>query len=237
MMRLPPTGRLLAAYDLDANRILLPDHVQRMSAKRRQAWLTDHGLVPAVGGGTGYSWVQMQEPFQLNDALAVTAAAETVLTQDTFFTLPANFFSYPGKSVWIHAMGKQSNVVTTPGTYTFRLRYNTVSGPVLAASGAIVPNPVAVTDNLWFVDFYLKALATGQTSTSLTLLTHGRVYMANADASLASTQAAGLPGGGTSLASVTALDGTIARALTLTVTPTVATGSITARDCWIVALN
>jgi hypothetical protein len=230
-------GQLLASVDFETGRVLEPEYVRRMRWQDRMRWRTDHGLDVAIGGATNYSWLQMQQPYQVNDAVAVTAAAETVVSQDTYFTLPANFFAFPGQTVWFHAAGKESNVVTTPGTYTWRLRYAGVSGTILGAGGAIVPDPVAVTDNLWTCDIYVKALAIGQLTTSLTLLTYGRVDMANADASLASDKAKFIPGGGTSLANVASLDGTIAKALTLTTTPTVATGSVTMRDGWIVAMN
>ena len=186
-----------------------------------------------------YSMFEMMQPFINADAPAVTAAAETILSQATVMTLPAQFFSFAGKVLWLHGGGKQSNVVTTPGTYTFRLRYGSgvVGDTLLGAGGAIVPDPVAVTDNLFMVDLYVKAKAVGPLTTSLTLLAYGLVQMANSDASLASDKAKYIPGGGTSLADVASLDGTVAKTLTLTVTPTVATGSITLRDAWIVALN
>lgn len=232
----PGNPGLLCGYDLDANRILLPEHVRQMRPKPRKAWMEANGIVPAIGGG-GFSMLQMLEPFMVTDAVAVTAAAETVLTQDTILTLPGNYFSFVGKKVWMRAMGKQSNVVTTPGTYTFRLRYNAIGGTVLVASGAIAPNPVAVTDNLWYVDLWIDCLAQGQTTTSLTLLAYGEMFMANTNAAAADIRNASMPPGGTSLANVASLDGSVPKALTLTTQPTVATGSITCRDAWIVALN
>jgi hypothetical protein len=230
-------GRLILAHDAEAHRVLMPEYVKELSWSRRLDWLDEHGLEPVVGGGTNYSWLQMQQPYQATDGVAVTAAANTTLSQDTFFTLPANFFAFVGQVLWFHAWGKQSNVVTTPGTYTFIERYAGIAGTILASSGAIVPNPVAVTDNLWLLDLYVQALAVGQLTTSLTLLSHGRVSLANKDASLASDQAEFMPAGGTSLANVTSLNGTIAQALNLSVTPSVATGSITQRGGWIVAMN
>lgn len=230
--------RRIAGYDLDANRILLPEHIRAMPTAERKRWMKDHGIVPATEGGA-YSMFEMMQPFAVNDAPAVTAAAETILSQATILTLPANFFSFPGKVLWLHGMGKQSNVVTTPGTFTFRLRYGTgvVGDTLLVASGAIIPDPVAATDNLWFIDLWIKALVTGPLATSLTLLAHGCVELANGDASLASDKAKYMPAGGTSLANVASLDGTIAKTLTLTVQPSLGTGSVTLRDVWVVAMN
>lgn len=261
--------RRIAGYDLDANRILLPEHVRAMSWADQVDWARERGMKPtketaamhrsrtfmeqareildtvkrrhpgAEGLMAAYSMFEMMQPFAVNDAVAVTAAAETILSQATILTLPANFFAFPGKALWIHGVCKQSNVITTPGTYTFRLRFGTgvVGDTLIVASGAIVPDPVAVTDNLVVIDIWMKALLTGPLATSLTLLAHGIVQMANQDASLASDKAKYMPAGGTSLANVTGLDGTVAKTLTLTVAPSVATGSITLRDVHVVAMN
>jgi hypothetical protein len=235
-----PGPRLIAGYDAEAGTVLLPPHIRRLPIKEQLEWAKKGGMIlaPNVSGGA-YSMFEMMQPFAVNDSVAVTAAAETILSQATILTLPANFFAFPGKSLWLHGTCKQSNVVTTPGTYTFRLRYGTgvVGDTLLVAGGAIVPDPVAVTDNLVTIDIWIKALLTGPLATSLTLLAHGIVNFANSDASLASDKAKYLPAGGTSLANVASLDGTIAKTLTLTVAPTVTTGSITLRDVWVVAMN
>lgn len=234
---LKASGKVICSYDLDANMVMIPDHVWEMSGRERMAWFKAAKVKPVSGGPGAFSAFEMAQPFMATDGIAVTAAAETVLTQDTILTLPTNWAAFPGAKLWFHAAGKQSNVVTTPGTYTFRLRYNAIGGAVLVASGAIIPDPVAVTDNLWFVDIFIVALATGQLTTSLTLLAYGSVDMANSDVSLASAKARFMPAGGTALANVASLDCTAPKALTLTVAPTVVTGSITCRDAFVVALN
>ena len=269
--RIFPVGgsgpRRIAGYDLDANRILLPEHIRQLPWPKQVEWARERNMKPtdeaddahrargfmerarflldamksrsAVDAYAAYSMFEMMQPFAVNDAPAVTAAAETILSQATILTLPANFFSFPGKLLWLHGMGKESNVVTTPGTLTFRVRLGTgvVGDTLLAAGGAIVPDPVAVTDNLWFIDVWIKALVIGPLTTSLTLLTHGFVALANGDASLATRKASHLPAGGTALANVASLNGNTIQTITLTVQPTVATGSITLRDVWVVAMN
>lgn len=232
--------RRIAGYDLDANRILIPEHIRAMPYEERDAWLKENGMVPAVEGGA-YSMFEMMQPFAINDSVAVTTNAETILSQATILTLPANFFAFPGKSLWLHGMGKQSNVVTTPGTYTFRAKIGTgvVGDTLLAASGAMTPTIVAATDNVWWIDVWIKALTTGPLTTSLTLLVHGIVWMAGEafPGTNALWQARFMPAGATSLANIANLNGNIAQTLTLTVTPTVTTGSITLRDVWVVAMN
>jgi hypothetical protein len=172
----------------------------------------------------------------------VTAASNTALTQDTLMTLPANFFAFPGKILWMRAVGILTTT-GTPGTYTFILKWGGASGTQLATTGAISPAAVTNTNTLWFADFYVKARATGGLTTSLTVTAYGVV--SSPTFLVATTQAiagvnyappnTGTPG--TALADVASLDGTIAKALTLTVTPTVTTGSIAVRDAFIVALN
>lgn len=228
----------VAAYNLDSGRVRVPDHVMAMPRRQRDRWLKEQGLVLPIAGGS-WAYFEMMHPYQQTDGTAVTAASQTALTNDTILTLPANFFDFPGKKAWFHAMGKQSNVVTTPGTYLFRLFYGGTGGTALVATAAITPNPVAVTDNLWYADFWVRATATGLTTSSLTLTSWGVVYMANeiVPTTNALWQARYAPPGATALADVTSLDPTTAKALTLAVTPTVATGSITCRDAWIAALN
>lgn len=240
-MILPPVpnvGQLVCGYDLDANRVLIPQYVLDMPARKRKAWMTKNHIVPAVSGAA-YSMFEMMQPFMAADAVTVSVVnVETIATQDALLTLPANFFSFPGKVLWFHAAGKQSNVVTTPGTVKFQLRYNGVAGTSLVASGLCAPDPVAATDNVWFLDIYVKCVAiTAGTTPTITLLSYGEIEMANDAGTLASGKARTMPPGQVALANVTGLDGTLPKALTLTVQPTLSTLTVTCRDAWIVALN
>jgi hypothetical protein len=237
----PPYRDLVAGYDVASGLVVLPEHVKAMSWRERSRWMSERGLVPLIGGGSGYgqSFVQMMEPFQVADATTLsTSVSETVISSDSMFTLPPNFWS-PGKQVWLRAMGKVSNIVTTPGTITFRLRYNAVAGTVLATSGAINFNTAAATDNLWYVECMLEALATGPTTTSLTLLSYGEVFVANTLGAAGDIRAASMPPGGTALANVASLDGTVGKALSLSAQFSVSNSgnAITVRNMWLAALN
>jgi hypothetical protein len=232
----------VAGYDLDANRILLPEHVRQMPAKARKAWMDSHGLVPAIGGGAGYgsTFLQMLEPFQVADGSPLgTSTTETVISYDSLLTLPPNFFANPGKMIWCRWMGKVSNIVTTPGTITFAVRYNTITGTVLATTGPINFNTVAATDNLWYVEFIAQCLANSGTTTGLTLLSYGEAYVANTLGGAADIRNASMPPGGTALANVTGLDGTVGKALSLTAKFSISNAAniITNRNAWIIALN
>ena len=239
-----PPGQRIAGYDLDANRVILPMYVQQMSPKKRRRWMKEHHLIPAIGGGAGYgsTFLQMMEPFQVADGTTLsTSVTETVISSDSLLTLPANVFANPGKTFWCRFMGKVSNIVTTPGTVTFRIRFggSGITGTQLAATGAVNFRTTASTDNLWYVEIIMKALATGPATNSLSILTYGESFIANSAYAVADIASASLPPAGTSLATVASMDGTIAQKLSLTAQFSVsnAGNAITVRDAWIVAMN
>ena len=74
------------------------------------------------------------------------------------FTLPANFFDAPGKSLRVKAHGRVSNIVTTPGTLTLDLRFGAI---IVATSAAMQLNAVAKTNVAWSLEWYLTARAVG----------------------------------------------------------------------------
>ncbi len=236
----PP--ELLCGYDLDANRVLLPPHIRYLPKKERRRWMDEHGFVPAVEGGA-YSMFETAQPFgMMADAPAITAAAEAILSQPSVMTLPPNFFSFPGKILWLHGNGLLSSVITTPGTFTWRLRKGTgiATDPLVMASGAIAPDSVqAYTSAMWYIDLWIKCIAMGQLVTSLQLQVHGQVNLSNQDVSLASRRASYMPSGLATQAAVTGLDGITAANQTLTLTgqPSLTTGSMSLRDVWLTAMN
>lgn len=237
-----PPPVMLCALD-DGTRFPLPEYVRRMSRRDRRQWMRDNNVVPVIEGGA-YSMYEMMQPFMVADGVAVTAASKTALTPDLIFTLPANIFAFPGKALHFHAVGIVTTTAT-PGTYTFTLNWGGSGGTVLATTGAIAPWSVINTNTMWYADFWLKARAVGSTTTSLTLTCYGQVqsptWLATTVQSTNSEQLQYAPPNsatpGTALADVTSLDQTVAKALTLAVTPSVATGSITCRDAWVVAQN
>jgi hypothetical protein len=230
---------MICGYDLDANKVMIPEFVWQLSRVEQRTWFKNNHIMPPVEGAA-YSMFEMMQPWGMQaDAPAVTAAAETILSQATVLTLPANFFAGPNKALWLHGMGLLSSAVTTPGTFTFRLRWGTgvVGDTLIVASGACAPDVAAHTSAMFWIDIWLKALATGPLATSLTLEAHGKVNLSSSDVTLAAQQALFIPAGTASQANVASLDGTIAKTLTLTVQPSVATGSVTLREAWVIAMN
>jgi hypothetical protein len=245
-----PPRDVLCGYHCDEatgrlTNIVLPEHVRRMKPWDFQRWRVQNKVVLQTSGGA-MSWWQTFEPWdQADGPTTALSVSEQVLSQDTILTLPQNWFGLAGKRVWFRAMGKMSNVVTTPGTVTFKLRWSTpgvgITGNLLATTGAIPFAPVAATDNLWWVDVWVVCEAPSQTTTSLSLLAYGQAHIANIvdPGTTGADRLSYMPPAGTALANVTTLDGTVQKALTLTVTFSVATaGTVaTVRDCWITALN
>lgn len=104
------------------------------------------------------------------DGTAVTGTSAGALEPPAAkFTLPANFF-VPGKVLFISAWGRISNIVTTPGTLTLDVRFNTSS--VVFNGGAISLNAVAKTNVGWRLDALLTCRTIGN-GTVATILGQG----------------------------------------------------------------
>lgn len=105
------------------------------------------------------SWQQLLVS-QAQDGTALnTSTTETsILHTSAKFTLPANLLSYPGQALRIRAMGRISNIVTTPGTLTLRVKFGATA---VAASPAFALNTVAKTNVTWILDWDLTLRAVG----------------------------------------------------------------------------
>jgi hypothetical protein len=108
-------------------------------------------------------WVETLIASQIDGtALANSAAAASIIPPAARFTLPANFFSYIGKSIRIKAFGRISNIVTTPGTLTLDVRFGTVASPIVVLNGgAMQLNAVAKTNVTWWLECLLTARSIG----------------------------------------------------------------------------
>lgn len=90
------------------------------------------------------------------------SAAEAIVCPD--FSIPA-FYMAPYKSIYIWAFGVNSNVVTTPGTLTLRVRWGGVAGTILLASAAQGLDTTARTNALWALECYIVCRTAGATGT------------------------------------------------------------------------
>jgi hypothetical protein len=105
------------------------------------------------------------------DGTAVTGTAEgSLLTGQGKYTLPANFLADAGQALRIRAMGRISNIVTTPGTLTLRMKFGSI---VVATSQAMQLNAVAKTNVTWILDWDLT-LRTPGSGTAATFMHSGQ---------------------------------------------------------------
>ena len=90
-------------------------------------------------------------------ALTLVAAA-SMLPGQAKITLPANFIDVVGKKVRLRAHGRISNIVATPGTLTFSVRFGSI---IVAQSAAWQLNAVAKANVAWHLDLLLTARSIG----------------------------------------------------------------------------
>lgn len=164
------------------------------------------------------SWEEMV--YAQGAGSALTAAAEAKLVGDV--TIPAGYMT-AGRILRLRLAGKASNVVTTPGTIQFRVRWGGLTGTVLMDSTALTQNVAAQTDKTWMIDLEIRCVSDGATGSFLTVGLAVRGNKAIAAVSDAAPDV--LPPA--SLAAVT-VDTTVATALSVTAQPSLTTASIQA---------
>lgn len=109
----------------------------------------------------------------LIDGTAVTnVTPATLIPPAARITLPNNYF-YIGRTLKITALGRISNIVTTPGTLTLDVRTGPTGTIVCANGGAMALNVVAKTNVTWALEWYLTCRSIGS-STSATFMHVGK---------------------------------------------------------------
>ena len=110
-------------------------------------------------------WVQILEPGPSQaDGTALTASTTptSILLAASKPQLYAGFW-WIGKKIRVHAAGRVSNIITTPGTLTLDLRLGPADPPtiVVANGGAMSLNIVAKTNVPWRLTWDLTCRAIG----------------------------------------------------------------------------
>lgn len=120
---------------------------------------------------SGLSWKEIIAVAQTDgSALASSTSETTLLPAAAKVTLLQDYFDKLGKTLFVHATGRMSTVVTTPGTMTFRFKLGSAA---VFNSGAIALNVTAQTNAAW--DLWLKlVLRSIGSGTSATILGVGR---------------------------------------------------------------
>ena len=131
-----------------------PENVRDWLAKSEQARWGDAPNMQASSVG----WRDLLTPRRVlaaDGTQVASSTSETIMCPD--FTFAADYMEV-GDAFKYTLLFSWSSVITTPGTFTFRLRWGGVAGTSLAASGAYAPDPTAggtsITGMLeWYVVF------------------------------------------------------------------------------------
>jgi hypothetical protein len=95
---------------------------------------------------------------QVDGPTLTAAAAASCIPPAALYTLPANFWRHIGQQVLIEASGRISNVVTTPGTARFDVRFG---GTVVFDSLAMNLNIAAKVSVGWWLRILLTCRTLG----------------------------------------------------------------------------
>lgn len=183
------------------------------------------------------TWQEVLVQNTVDGPTLTAAAAASCIPTPSRIVLPNNFF-YIGKVLRIVMQGRISNAVTTPGTARFDVRLGTAGTTVVYDTGALNLNVVAKTTVPWWLEILLPCRAVG-TGTSSTFFGMGTFQseaivgspLPSAGGNGALNAPVGTPavGGG--------FDNTVANALDVFFTQTVATGSMTVHNYRVDALS
>jgi len=137
----------------------------------------------------------------ITDGTALTASTTptSILPSQSILTLPSNFF-YVGRQIRLRASGRVTTVVTTPGTLTLDIRFNT--SVIVANGGAIPLTTVAQTNDTWSLEWLLTCRTVGS-GTAATLM-HTGVFLSSAGNPIVSMLPATAPAVGTGFDSTAA---------------------------------
>jgi hypothetical protein len=202
-------------------------------AQRLKAYARRHrGLVDIYSSETPYipytlrgegamAWLEPLDITIADGTQISNTVTETIICPD--FSIPA-FYMAPYKVQYFYAFGVNSNVVTTPGTLTMRVRWGGVGGVALLQSAAQGLDTTARTNALWRMDGYIICRTAGATGSFMNSGIMEQINILSATA--ANLLPAMLGSAGAPLASGNAavtVDTTTAKLLSLTAQFSVAT--------------
>lgn len=159
-------GRWRTLYDSEkaAKKLYLPRdgemELRRMiRAQQRNAMFMPLGYQATLIGDKGGD----------GGALANTVTATSILGSEMKYALPGNFIDFEGKKFRIRASGRISNIVTTPGTFTYSVRWGPTANIIVATGPAFQLNAVAKTNVTWVLDwaFTVRTVGGGTVATMM----------------------------------------------------------------------
>jgi hypothetical protein len=212
--------KVLGAWFDDEGFAMAPPHIRESLERGREL---------GQGGPRATGWsAQELIGYTLVDGTTLTAAAEALLVPD-FILLPN--YCYAKRTLRYTLSGRQSSPVTTPGTFTWRFRWGGLAGVLLAASAAMRPKTTVSTNLTWQVCIDIVTRTEGVTGTMMAI---GTILMGSSIGDAASFGEQLIP---TSAPVVATVDTTIQKALSATMQPSLATGSVTCHTALLESLN
>jgi hypothetical protein len=143
--------------------LVAPPTMFQRALLRACPWLPRNFTPPAWMRGRGVQgWVEALDSIVADGTQISNSTAEAIICPD--FNIPAFYFA-PGRTLRYWAFGVMSNVVTTPGTFIYRIRWGGVAGVVLVQSGAQGLDTTAHTNALWAAWTYIVCRTAGATGT------------------------------------------------------------------------
>lgn len=201
---------------IDKIRNYLPWSERNKLIKMRESRIVDSWSDPnwRLKGGGVQGWEETLEATIADGTQISNSTTETIVCPD--FNIPA-YYMAPGRTFRLWAFGVNSNVVTTPGTLTMRVRWGGVAGTLLLASAAQGLDTTARTNALWYLQAYITCRTAGATGTFMSGGIFGQINLLSSTA--ANLLPAILGSAGTPLASGNAavtVDTTSAKLLSIT---------------------
>lgn len=199
--------------------------LRRSLLRQRQVRLFDESSTPPdpdwrLKGGGVQAFVEPLETTITDGTQISNSTAETIVVPD--FNFPG-FYMAAGRTLRLWAYGVMSNVVTTPGTLTLRIRWGGVAGTVLVASAPQGLDTTARTNSMWALLATITCRTAGSTGTFIS----GGIMWGNVLSSTAANLLPALLGSaGAPLASANAavtVDTTTAKLISVTATLSVST--------------
>lgn len=116
----------------------------------------------ALKGKGSMAWLEPLSLTVVDGTQVSNSTAETIIAPD--FSISA-FFMFPYRTLYVWAFGVNSNVVTTPGTLTARVRWGGVGGTQLLATAAQGMDTTAHTNALFQMQGFITCRTEGATGT------------------------------------------------------------------------
>lgn len=176
------------------------------------------------------TWQEALFVNNVNGTAITGSAAEALVFPD--IVVPAGYMTL-GKTLRLTCYGQISNVVTTPGTVEWWIRWGGLAGVVLATTAAPTMTAVAQTNLTWTMQATIVCRSVGATGT---FMTTGFVFTPNNDLSAAinGQQMWMMPA---SAPAVVTVDTTIAKNLSVTAKFSLTTASMTGITETLEAMN